>query len=229
MGRFVVSSTGRSGTHRIDKLLRLCGFSCGHEQIFTREWTLQYVRGETPFQLPEWPNNLSGDASRYSPPAVKDLPEDVLVLHQVRHPVDTIKSFLALRWLDKYVESEQGYMLYHKYIEPEKTTFQKLCQLWVNCNKAIEAVALLRPSMYFRYRLEDLELSNKDRGISLLMGITERISKTQNVPKRAAYHALRKVPENHYHGSYARKKPLITWNDLPSDVQDLATRYGYAA
>ena len=229
MGRFVVSSTGRSGTHRIGKLLRLCGIACGHEDIFTHTWTLQYVRGEVPFQLPEWPSSLSGDASRYSPPIVKDLPQDVLVLHQVRHPVDTIKSFLTLKWLDKHVESEQGYMLYHKFIEDTGTTFQKLCQFWLNCNKAIEVAALLRPSMYFRYRLEDLSLSNQDKGISLLEGITQRISKTHTVSKGRAEFALKMVPENYHHRPYARKKPFLVWHQLPLDVRELATSYGYAA
>ncbi len=230
MGRFVVASTGRSGTHRIAEIFSRLGIPCGHEDIFTQAWTLGYVHQGEKFTVPNWRGTLLGDASRYSPPVVDRLPGDVKILHQVRHPINTIQSFMVLRWVERFRGSDvSDYWAHHNWIDDRETdTFKLLCQFWTRCHLHIESVVAQFPEKYFRYRIEDLGRNNLPRSVHLLQCLVSFISPSQSdMSKHALSDVLVSVPTNYYHKPYGKPVPPITWNDLPKETQELATRYGY--
>jgi hypothetical protein len=78
---YVVTGCARSGTRYISRLLSDLGLACGHERLFT-PWT----RSVPPF------GKLRGDSSWVAAPYLDALPSDVVVLHQIRHPMAVTRS-----------------------------------------------------------------------------------------------------------------------------------------
>ena len=76
----MVAGAGRSGTLFISRVLTNLGVPCDHEKFFqptTRAWPADFEGGE---------------ASWHVVPFLDQRPRDVVVIHQVRHPVDVVGS-----------------------------------------------------------------------------------------------------------------------------------------
>jgi hypothetical protein len=86
---FVVTGTGRSGTAYMARLLSAAGHSCGHEELFTPHTSGPPAFGER-----------QGDSSWLAAPFLPGLPEGCVVLHQVRNPLEVLRSFLGIQMFD---------------------------------------------------------------------------------------------------------------------------------
>lgn len=84
---FVVTGCGRSGTKYMAEVLKRCGLKCDHEGVF-----------DPPVRSVEIPAGLDGDVSWAAAPFVSAMASGTKVLHQVRHPLDVISSFVSLRF-----------------------------------------------------------------------------------------------------------------------------------
>ena len=85
--RFVVTGCARSGTGYISQLLTELGARTEHERVFD-PFTTRFERwGRSP-----------GESSWLAVPFLDELPDDVVVLHQVRHPADVIRSLLGIEF-----------------------------------------------------------------------------------------------------------------------------------
>lgn len=82
---FVVTGCGRSGTTYTARLLASLGYRCGHEELFG------------PFQrkAPHF-RSRHGDVSWLAVPFLDQLPPGTAVVHQVRHPVQVIRSLAGI-------------------------------------------------------------------------------------------------------------------------------------
>ncbi len=92
---FVVTGMPRSGTTYTSAVLRRFGLECGHEEVFHPHTTAYAGFGR-------W----DGDASWLAVPFLDQLPEEVRVIHQLRHPLLVAGSLIgtgfleAAPWLD---------------------------------------------------------------------------------------------------------------------------------
>jgi hypothetical protein len=97
MTKILVTGTGRSGTTFAATTLLKLGISAGHERIY------QIGR-----KGPDWPKHDHVEVSWAAPRFRADWPEDVTVLHLVRHPLRTVESYLNIipgayaGWIDRW-------------------------------------------------------------------------------------------------------------------------------
>ena len=122
MRPLIVTGCGRSGTGYAAALLTAAGAPCGHEQVFTGR--------------PEaWPVLATGkaDSSWFAVPHLSRQ-RDAYVVHQVRHPLDVVASWLANGSLQsRFVRRYLGLWCPEALREP--TPEHGVLRYWVNWNR----------------------------------------------------------------------------------------------
>lgn len=86
--RFIVTGCGRSGTKWAAQALTAAGLPCGHEIVFHPR-----------VRRPMWSRWVPGEASWLAVPYLGRL-GGVTVVHQVRHPLDVIRSLCDIKLFD---------------------------------------------------------------------------------------------------------------------------------
>lgn len=125
--KFLIASTGRSGSGYISKVLRAYGINCGHEEYWRFPWQRR-VEG------------LDGDSSWL---AVKYLDSfNGIIFHQVRHPLKVLSSLM-----DTYRDKEyfrKKYLPFREELMPLRTgdLMQDFMSMIVWMNKEIEQHAV---------------------------------------------------------------------------------------
>ena len=149
--RFIICGTARSGTGYTAKVFEKLGIPCGHEEIFG----YQYTKSE---------RQLIGESSWLALPSLPELPEDIVLLHQTRHPLKVIRSNIrkGLLLVDpkiKQVRNVYGrFALRNLGLPKHSAGFHAYLLYWIQWNLMLEGMAETRP--YFRYRVEDLHGDN---------------------------------------------------------------------
>lgn len=199
--RFVVVGTGRCGTGYTARVLTEGGIPCGHEQIYhtnrvTRSW------------------RLKGDASWLAVPHLSEY--HGLVLHQVRHPISVIRSFVGIGFYERDLDHKH-YAFLEVFNQTLQLTGDQLAQAmhhWVAWNEICERYASLT------YRVEDIMASLPD-----IVGLIDP-TKTEAVLAAAS-------GTDPSINSRARAGDIRSIDDLPDGCEkdrlvETATRYGYS-
>jgi hypothetical protein len=86
---YIVVSTPRSGTRYTARLLSACGLNCSHEGQFrfNKIWSEVGWGLENKSRTAPW-----GDSSWLAAPYLQHVPDDVIIIYQMRNPIDTIIS-----------------------------------------------------------------------------------------------------------------------------------------
>jgi hypothetical protein len=238
---FLVTGAPRSGTTYTADVLANLGYWCRHERFFN------------PWKIPDratYGQDGRADVSWLAVPFLDELPEGTLVVHQVRHPLRVISSFVGVRFFDfrfqrltrwKYeravklwysrrnaddpvrftVAPHYGYMKrYCPEAFGERGEVAKAARQWLAWNERIERAERSPHLEYRRIRIEDM-------GPDLLRDLTARLGGPEPSPEQLDA-ALQSVPTDR---NSKRKGPKLRWSDLPDHlrppVQDLARDYGY--
>lgn len=90
MKRFVITGCARSGTGYTARLFTQLGVETEHETVFSPYAETFAGWGAAP-----------GESSWLAAPFIDRLPAGTVVLHQVRHPVDVIRSLLGVHFFDQ--------------------------------------------------------------------------------------------------------------------------------
>jgi len=208
--RFVVTGAGRSGTGYLSTLLTRIGIPCGHEHLFRPSNLLGKA------QL-DWPPTIPGDASWLAAPFVEALPEGTVVLHQVREPVQVVRSFLRIR----FFEEPSPYREFVETVCPDLssgTPFERACTYWVQWNQLAERAATIPGLAYRRFRLEDVDED-------LLFEIVQLIGR--GVERAALAEALREHPRDVNTRGSKERDGEVSAASMPVEVRKLAAEYGY--
>jgi hypothetical protein len=206
MSRFVVTGCPRSGTGYTAKLFRALGISCGHESVFGRRQGV----GREPI---DW-SGFVGDSSWLAVPC---LPLDgVIVLHQVRDPLEFVRSLVGIRFLEdpdpprplrkQFVEVVRRHA--PEVFEPE-TQVERAALLWETWNRRAERHATIT------YRLEDL-----DEELLVRLGRLLELPIDEEAAQLALAAVSRRVNRR-------RRDESVSYATIAPTVADLATRYGY--
>lgn len=201
--RFVITGTGRSGTRYMATVLQWLRIRCGHEELFT-----PVGRVPNPF--------LRGDSSWMALPHLDRFTG--YVLHTVRHPVDTINSFLGIGFFDDEVdELTQPFRDFAEEHAPEvfvyETPVERAMAWYVNWNRRIEEYA------HKRVRVEDV--SGDD--LHDLVRYAGAFHATWEIQER-----LSEIPTD----VNSRDRADLSWDDLPdgelkAELAQMAKDYGY--
>ncbi len=207
---YLIVTTPRSGGSFIAKLLTENGFQCGHETHINV--SQEYY---APTDPPRHRQDLYGEASWPSVPRINEFSTNTVLFHQIRDPLKTISSiainghFESNKWAD-YIRNHLSHVPW-----PEND-LQKAAIFWTEWHKMIEESIGTR--RYLRYKLEDINPK-------LIVQMGEMIGVHVDVNRVEQTMARLGNKTNH-------RKPVsyqIKWKDLPSETQELATKYGYTS
>jgi hypothetical protein len=230
--KFIITGCGRSGTTYIAKLLTDLGCPCSHEEYFpTQLPKLIYLPGfnrlmYTPFYRVvklRWPNQHLGEAAWQAAGFLDLLPADTVVLHQVRHPLDFIRSRqkkgVVYGRLRSMFTSVEYYPTKHDFV---KLSLEKqvdyLARFWIEWNQLVEKKVGFHP--YLRYRVEELDLN-------LLNQILDFIGFQCDPEKLQATYENISKKENTKGSTRSDISLELLSNEVFSQLETAAARYGY--
>jgi hypothetical protein len=227
-----VTGAARSGTAYTAELLRqLSGLPVSHEDVFgLHERTAEGLKvgGKTldPFGDPPSWGYYRICVSWLAMPFLDRLPEDVLVIHQIRHPIRAIRSIYRRRFLRRgspygefAMRALDGYRATTAYpIWP--TDLQSACEYWVRWNHRISST---RSNLY--WRVEDLHSAHW-----ILEPLLEHV--VGDIRKPVTHLERIDVPTNLNTGGYQQDGDLpATLDGIPekwrAQVWGLGRRFGY--
>lgn len=196
--RFAVVGTGRSGSGFISRVFRAAGVECGHEEWF----------------VPSGPggrSGLDGDSSWLAVPHLDDFAGPVL--HQVRHPLDVIRSLAGIRMFSDVAHGPYRWFMYAHLPGLVGDDLLDAMRWYVEWNRRCEVHATVR------YRVEAVDAARLGQ-LCAAVGAP--------VAPAVAEEALGAV-SNRFN---ARPRAALTWDDLPAGplrdrVQEMAEAYGY--
>jgi len=202
MKRFLVTGCPRSGTKYAATLFRALGVHIGHEQVFGVGEGL----GGRPVR---W-RVFEGDVSWL---AVPFLPlDDVVVLHQVRHPLEFVRSVVGFGFLS----DERAELAFPRVVRrhaPEvyepATQVERGATLWRVWNE------MAAPHATITYRLEALD-------VPLLLHLCSLIELP--VTEAQAAQVLESLPKTI---NQRVRDESVTWEMIEPIVGETAARYGY--
>lgn len=229
--RFVVAGCSRSGTTYMAKLLSELGLPCGHERIFNI-WRVYGIGDLTdPMTAFFETESKQGDASFLSIPYLDQLPEGTVVLHQVRNPLEVIRSHMGIRFFaDPYVPSmylaneHPQIMDFFRTHAPQivhaNTEIERCMRYWYYWNRMAERTEDSSGFTYMRYRIEDVDLALMKRIVATI---------TNDSKESELSNALDMIAKN---TNTRPRDTSWTWHNLPSGedkdrVAELARSYGY--
>lgn len=223
--RFVITGCGRSGTTYTAKILSQVGCPCTHEQFFTgsKPTALKAFMARNGLRQLSWNPSIIGEAAWEAAPWLPHLPEDTLIFHQLRHPLDFIRSRQKKGWVHGRFRSRH---LPH-IPRMDKTSFAALplseqaswlARFWIDWNAMVESRA--SGKHYQRYRIEEFDLPQ-------LQNILEQVEFPHD--RERVEHIFEALPRNV--NTRGQKREDITPDLLPGPLLDELTEtaayYGY--
>ncbi len=214
--RAVVTGCPHSGTRYMAKVLAEARIPVLHETLINCSQAL--LR----------PNyfDIQAEVSWFAPGWFHKFPDDIMILHQVRDPIEVMNSLIA-RCVLQPSKSVNTYWLY----EVSKSLgFQHIYDMsmparamlfWYHWNKIIENFGLPGNRYYHRYRIEYFSFS-VTRAASYVLAWFP-----QCFDRFLLHMAMNKVPRD-FPRVTDEKLVSITWSMLPDKVRGLAERYGYS-
>lgn len=223
--RFVITGCGRSGTTYIAQLLSQLGCHCTHEKLFDgrQPSRLKVWLARMGLQSLPWPDSICGEAAWEVAPLLPLLPDNIQVFHQVRHPLEYIRSRQKKGWVHGRF---RGRYLPHL-PRHRRSTFAAmslagqadlLARFWIDWNALVERRVGNKP--YLRYRIEDF-------GLQQLLEMLDLIDFPYEAEQVSEVFAS--LPTNI--NTRGEKREDITLDLLPDstrqDLERAAARYGY--
>jgi hypothetical protein len=202
MKRFLVTGCPRSGTKYAATLFRSLGVHVDHEVVFG-------VGPALGGREPSW-RQYEGDVSWL---AVPFLPlDDVVVLHQLRHPLEFVRSVTGFRFLS----DERAELAFPRVVQrhaPEVYEPDELVErgatMWRVWNERAE------PHATITYHLEDLDVPMLNQLCDLIeLPVTEE----------QLTFALDKLPRNI---NQRVRDESVSWETIEPIVGEAAAHYGY--
>ncbi|MEW6197318.1 MAG: glycosyltransferase [Planctomycetota bacterium] len=224
MAKFLVLATPRAGTAYTAELFSGLGLECPHEGRFGLETDVPGF-----LAAPDG----TGESSWLAVPFVGQLPADVRVLHQTRHPLAVIKSLLQIQFVDLDAAGNpirEGlrrkftrFALKHCPQLLEYTShLERAAWFYYHWNRRIEATR--PPGQILRYRLEDLDIGLLRRLLDFI-GVDPARFSDEQLQER-----LSSVPTDT--NTKTQEKVIlteeVTWATVPAAVREMAAAYGYS-
>jgi len=214
---FLITGCGRSGTQFTSKVLCALGIPCGHEYIFNPE---AFTSGNI-----SWPPEFEGDSSWLAAPFVGQLPSSITLFHQVRGPLEVVRSLLRLGLFSQ----GEPYKAYSDFVRShtpgvfQGDEVERCFRYWLHWNGLIEEVAERGGRELVRYRIEDMDVDLLTR-----IGRAARPDLSTEAVEAALGQSNRST---HTAGDKSRDR-LVTWDslldvELKQQIEVLAASYGY--
>lgn len=221
--RLLIAGCPRSGTHFYDAVLNRLGIPCQHEVVYGLE-TLAPDNELSPHMIRKrnrghygWKPGVS-ESSWLSVPHLNEVPEDVAVIHVVRHPAEQIRSAFNPMFSNRKWWWGHYYMTLSGVTRNQKRLVECAAGCWVEWNRMIEKSR----RAVMRVRLEDTRPATFVTFASIV-GVDIELDAA-----RQAMDFPRGVPGKH-DNKYSGPVDLINHLNptLRTQVHHLARTYGY--
>lgn len=223
--RFVITGCGRSGTTYSAELFTRLGCPCVHEEYFAVSKPPRIVEQLARLGLfsMKWKMPPYGEAAWQAAGLLPVLPKDLIVFHQVRHPLDYIRSRHKKGWIHGRTRHRRlrhlpklGQEDFARLPLPDQIDL--LARFWVDWNEMVESHVGPRP--YLRYRVEDMDADLIGRMLEMI---------DFPLPRAELEQTLALLPKNV--NTRGEKRDDIQLSlarpETQSRVAALAKRYGY--
>lgn len=211
--KFVVASTPRSATRYITAVLNKAGILTTHE-LLCKDCHCWWGAFECP---------IIAEVSWLLPPRLDKMPSEIILLHQIRHPVPTINSIIRThhmeptktrntRWLFGPATEKLGL---HRW---PGDALGRAIYFWCEWHKAILEKSKCTPN-YYRYQIETVLAAE----LSLVLHGATPVDVQPFLPR--LQRALTDVAKDY--NVAGRRTFTIGWDDLTTEAKELAGRFGY--
>lgn len=159
MTRILVTGCGRSGTQFIAKVLSFCGLRCRHERVYGAD-SVEYNRDKLGMLFDCRWRDHDAECSWLAAPYLDTLPEDVVVWHQLRHPLKILRCWVGHRLVIRTSEAAGRFISHHlPECLPPATEFPEAelaIRYVLRWHEMIEDWGRAHADRYQRYRVEAL-------------------------------------------------------------------------
>jgi hypothetical protein len=145
----------------IAELLSNLGCDCGHEDYFPKEISpTAYRLARAGLRRLKWRRPPYGEAAWEAAPYLHLLPDETVVFHQIRHPLEFVRSrqrkgLSRAAFRDRHMSIEAGASNKHRFWEfPLEEQVRYFTEFWIEWNALVETNA--QNMEYYRYRIDDL-------------------------------------------------------------------------
>ncbi len=219
--RVLVTGCARSGTGYTAALLTRLGVNCGHELVYEPGRIRAAGRGRLDV-APNWPRGVRAESSWLAAPFLQALPRGTLVLHQVRHPLQVVRSKLRIRFFETPTAYLDFAQLHLAGLDSE-SPLERAARYWCGWNALVERTAGWTSLRYRRHRLEDVDEP-------LLLELMAELGR--DVEPAEIARALREVPRDANRRGDRLRDRGVRLAELAAgtlgELEELAKRYGYA-
>lgn len=204
--RLLITGTGRSGTFYVHRLLQNLGLDATHEILYG------------PGGPSTWPADRDAESSWLAVPYLDDVPDDVLIVHQVRDPIEVGRSFLGrpfFRSGDPATPYNTFVLRHSPHVFELRDARIRFIRHYLDWNAKAEAKAERR------HRLEDLRSAAEVRQLLDAIGV----DRSEAVVSQAIAKTSRRL-------NAGPRDESFSWTTLPKvpeskEFRALAQRYGY--
>jgi len=210
--KILVTGCGRSGTGYMSQVLRACGITCGHENVYHPETV-------DPWQWGSYMAESSWLAVPHIHKIISDHRADVFIVHLVRDPIACGRSLLHFFKGDRNAFHSAIATFSPWVLDREASFVEQFFRYWVTWNRQAQAYADLR------LRIEDSTSSSFCEIVADLVTMAGYV-----MPPQAVRDAIAQVPRN-YNTRHAHD--VMSWSDLRASacgmvVEEIALDYGYS-
>lgn len=145
----------------IAQLLTDLGCPCGHEDYFPKAISsTAYRLSRLGLTRLKWRVPPYGEAAWEAPPYLHLLPKRTIVFHQIRHPVDFVRSrqrkgLVRARFRERHATVKAGVTNKYQFWQlPLDAQIRYLVEFWIEWNALVEQNAA--GMEYYRYRVDEL-------------------------------------------------------------------------
>lgn len=150
MRPFVITGCGNSGTLYVARLLSSLGIRTAFEEFFTA-----YTSPADMWHYGRWLklSDTVGESSSLATPYVRLLVHDCVILHQVRHPIEVLRSLMGRRTFEPDLRLLPNLRFFFRHISEADHDDEPIVlamKYWLYWNRSIESLS------HLRYCVEDM-------------------------------------------------------------------------
>ncbi len=230
--RFLICSTGRSGTTKMSEVFSALGAPCVQKEHFSVDWLKESLLAGSVSLPQSWIHAGGGVSGWPTFAALDSVPDDVPVFHQTRDPRDVVWSLQHAASVDRAMNGDVTYQWAHfsglvpySMTPDDFITEEFWYTYWLRFNQKIERTIAERGFPSIRYKIEVLQDPENPLAVPMMQGLLDTVGVEEEPNKIRT--TLEYFGQEWSSGERRAFSHGVSWDGVPQQVKDMAARYGY--